>query len=171
MCVLVRVSSGKQVLVSSIVEKGRAWIILRRIWSSNTAGPLYSLVWYPMDDNPQTAGWNHGCQTRGFRGLTVSGLHNNMYLAWILLQFILRLGLPRWLKWYKESTCNAGDTGDTGSVPGLGRSPGEGSGHPLQYSCLENSMGLQSQTWLSMHVHTYYPKIVVFVLTSLLTQS
>ena len=39
----------------------------------------------------------------------------------------------------KESTFNAGDT-DVGSVPGLGRSPGEGNGNPLQYSCLENPM-------------------------------
>ena len=37
----------------------------------------------------------------------------------------------------KESTCNAGDVG---LVPGLGRSPGEGKGYPLQYSGLENSM-------------------------------
>ena len=37
----------------------------------------------------------------------------------------------------KESTCNAGDLG---SVPGLGRSSGEGKGYPLQYSGLENSM-------------------------------
>ena len=37
----------------------------------------------------------------------------------------------------EESVCNAGDAG---SVPGLGRSPGEGIGYPLQYSCLENSM-------------------------------
>ena len=37
----------------------------------------------------------------------------------------------------KEYACNAGDLG---SVPGLGRSPGEGNGNPLQYSCLENSM-------------------------------
>ena len=37
----------------------------------------------------------------------------------------------------KESACNAGDQG---SIPGLGRSLGEGSGNPLQYSCLENSM-------------------------------
>ena len=37
----------------------------------------------------------------------------------------------------KESACNAGDPG---SVPGLGRSPREGNGNPLQYSCLENSM-------------------------------
>ena len=37
----------------------------------------------------------------------------------------------------KESVCNAGDLG---SIPGLGSSPGEGKGHPLQYSGLENSM-------------------------------
>ena len=37
----------------------------------------------------------------------------------------------------KESACNGGDLG---SVPGLGRSPGEGQGYPLQYSDLENSM-------------------------------
>ena len=36
-----------------------------------------------------------------------------------------------------ESTCSVGDLG---SIPGLGRSPGEGNGNPLQYSCLENSM-------------------------------
>ena len=37
----------------------------------------------------------------------------------------------------KESAYNAGDPG---SIPGLGRSPGEGNGYPLQYSCLEKSM-------------------------------
>ena len=37
----------------------------------------------------------------------------------------------------KASACNAGDTS---SIPGLGRSPGEGTGNPLQYSCLENPM-------------------------------
>ena len=37
----------------------------------------------------------------------------------------------------KESACNAGHLG---LIPGLGRSPGEGNGHPLQYPCLENSM-------------------------------
>ena len=46
----------------------------------------------------------------------------------------------------KESSCNAGDPG---SIPGSGRSLGEGNSYPLQYSCLENSMdrgarGLQS---------------------------
>ena len=39
----------------------------------------------------------------------------------------------------KESSCNAEDLG---SIPGLGRSSGEGNGYPLQYSCLENPMDL-----------------------------
>ena len=52
----------------------------------------------------------------------------------------------------KESACNVGDLG---SVPGLGRSPAEGNGYPLQYSGLENSMDCivygvaKSQTRLS----------------------
>jgi len=41
------------------------------------------------------------------------------------------------------SACNVGDLG---SVPGSGRSPGEGNGNPLQYSCLENPM--DGGTWL-----------------------
>ena len=46
------------------------------------------------------------------------------------------LGPPRWLNG-KESVCNAGDLS---SIPGLKKSPGEGNGNPLHYSCLENSM-------------------------------
>ena len=41
----------------------------------------------------------------------------------------------------KESTCNVGDLG---LIPGLGRSPGEGNGYFLQYSCLENPHGQRS---------------------------
>ena len=48
----------------------------------------------------------------------------------------------------KESAYNAGDPG---SVPGSGRSPGEGNGNPLQYSCLENPM--DRGAWLAI-VHT-----------------
>ena len=40
----------------------------------------------------------------------------------------------------KSPSVNAGDAGERGSIPGLGRSFGEGNGNPLQYSCLENSM-------------------------------
>ena len=41
----------------------------------------------------------------------------------------------------KESACNVGDLG---LIPGLGRSPGEGKGYPVEYSGLENSIGLHS---------------------------
>ena len=47
----------------------------------------------------------------------------------------------------KGSACNAGDLG---SVSGLGRSPGEGNSHPLQYSCLENSMD-RGVWWATVH--------------------
>ena len=67
---------------------------------------------------------------------------------------------------HKESACSAGDLG---SIPGSGRSPGEGIGYPLQYSCLEDPMergtsratvhgvaesqtGLSNYTQHSMHV-------------------
>ena len=40
----------------------------------------------------------------------------------------------------KNSPANAGDIRDTGLIPVSGRSPGEGHGNPLQYSCLENPM-------------------------------
>ena len=40
----------------------------------------------------------------------------------------------------KETTYNAGDARDMGSIPELGRSPRGGHGNPLQYSCLENPM-------------------------------
>jgi len=41
----------------------------------------------------------------------------------------------------KNPPANAGDTRDMGSTPGPGRCPGVGNGTPLEYSCLENSMG------------------------------
>ena len=40
----------------------------------------------------------------------------------------------------KNPPANTADTGDVGSIPGSGRSPEEGNGNPLQYSCLENFM-------------------------------
>ena len=46
------------------------------------------------------------------------------------------IGLPQWLSG-KESACQAGDAG---SIPGLGRSPAEGNGNRLQYSCRGNPM-------------------------------
>ena len=53
------------------------------------------------------------------------------------LSNVLTAGLPPGGSDDKVSACNVGDLG---SIPGSGRSPGEGNGNPLQYSCLENSM-------------------------------
>ena len=67
----------------------------------------------------------------------------------------------------KKSVSNAGDLG---SIPGLGRSPGEGKGYPLQYSGLENSMDsivhgvteLDATEWLSLHFCMFKPTILYF---------
>ena len=61
----------------------------------------------------------------------------------VLLAFIVReavTGLPGWLN-RKESACNSGDSG---SIPELGRFSGGGHGNPLQYSALENPYGQRS---------------------------
>ena len=57
--------------------------------------------------------------------------------------------LSKWLNG-EESTCNAGDTGVVGSIPGLGRSPGGRNGNLFQYSCLENSMD-RGVWWAIVH--------------------
>ena len=72
-------------------------------------------------------------------------LSNFLFYFWVSLYFSqlifdskssISLGFPH-NSVGKSSACNAGDLG---LIPGLGRSPGEGNGNPLQYSCLENSM-------------------------------
>ena len=74
---------------------------------------------------------------------------------------------PWWLS-CKESTCNVGDLG---SIPGLGRSPGEGNGYPLQCSGLKNSMDCivcgvtKSQTWLSDFHRAYHSPVQNLPLT------
>ena len=49
-----------------------------------------------------------------------------------------------------EVKASAYNTGDPGSIPGFGRSPGEGNGNPLQYSCLENPMD-RGAWWATVH--------------------
>ena len=56
----------------------------------------------------------------------------------------------------KESTCNAGDLG---SIPGLGRSPEEWHGNPLQYSCLENPHGQRNLAGYSPWGHKELDRI------------
>ena len=50
----------------------------------------------------------------------------------------------------KNLAANAGDTGDSGSISGLGRSPGVGNSNPLQYSCLENYRDREA-LWATVH--------------------
>ena len=50
----------------------------------------------------------------------------------------------------KNPPANAGDAKGADSIPGSGRSPGEGNGNPLQYSCLENSMD-RGAWWATVH--------------------
>ena len=57
-------------------------------------------------------------------------------VSFLFFLAVLYVGLPWWLSG-KESACNAENSG---SIPGLGRSPGEGNGYQIQYSCLENTM-------------------------------
>ena len=79
---------------------------------------------------------------------------------------ILFRGVSRVARVVKTPSPSAGDLRDSGLIPGLGRSPGEGHGNPLEYSCLENPMDrgvwwamvhrvAKSQTRLCDLVHTY----------------
>ena len=78
--------------------------------------------------------------------------------------------LPQWLS-NKESTCNAGDARDAGSIPRSARSPGGGNGNVLQYSCLDHSMntgtwqatvrgvkkfGHDWSDWAKAHIHSQW---------------
>ena len=67
----------------------------------------------------------------------------------LIITCLYQHGLPRWLSG-KESASTAGATGDTGSIPRSGRSPGEGHGNPLQYFCLENPMD-KGAWWATVH--------------------
>ena len=59
---------------------------------------------------------------------------------------MIKFGFFKWLSG-KESACNAGDTG---SIPGSGKSSGGGNGNPLQYSCLGNAMD-RGAWWAAVH--------------------
>ena len=54
------------------------------------------------------------------------------------------------LPWWLRGKASAYNVEDLGSIPGLGRSPGEGNGNPLQYSCLENPMD-RGARWATVH--------------------
>ena len=61
----------------------------------------------------------------------------------------------------KNSPANAGDIRNAGSIPGTGRSAGEGHGNPLQYSCLENPMDREAWHLKRLGMHTHRPGMQV----------
>ena len=69
----------------------------------------------------------------------------------------------------KNLSANAGDTGDAGLIPGLGTSPGEGNGNPLQYSCLQKSMDGGAQQAIVHGVPKTRTRLSDFTFTSTFT--
>ena len=136
-------NSWPQALLSSLSE----WA---QVWDSSVLPLFFYLVWLSLGPLKEEGRCLYTLDKLIKSTAVISRVnlpHSRKYL-----------GLPRWLS-SKESACNAGDLG---SIPGLGRSPGEGTGNPLQYSCLENPMEIgarwaavhgvtKSQTWLSTH--------------------
>ena len=68
----------------------------------------------------------------GYIGICIYQTHQNV-LFWLLTLF-------RYFPGGSDGEASAYNAGSLGSIPGSGRSPGEGNGNPLQYSCLENPM-------------------------------
>ena len=81
-------------------------------------------------------------------GSSVHGIFKARVLEWVAIAFSspkerqcqIMLKLPHNCTHLTCGKASAGNAGDPGSIPGLGRSPGEGNGNRLQYSCLENPM-------------------------------
>ena len=105
--------------------------------------------WWEADQYASTPSWGNWASTGQCESWVDSAeLHAWLHVPFFLLEssYPTRIFFPP--VYYKcggfpcssvgkESACNAGDPG---SIPWLGRSPGEGNGNPLQYSCLENPM-------------------------------
>ena len=122
---------------------------------------------------------------------TPTDLGSSFFSVTSFCLFILFMGFSRQECWsvlpfpspvdHDLSELSSGDSaynaGDPGLIPGSGRSPGEGNGNPLQYSCLENSMDggawwatvhgvAKNQTWLSdLYTHTHTHTHTQFIVT------
>ena len=129
----------------------------------------------PKGSIPHVSGKNTCVRLALFRHRLHCWWLNSMLFNQKYMLYKVSLGLPQWLS-SKESACN---TGDRGSIPGLGRCPGRGHGNPLQYSCLENPIGAWQATvhrvaksrtqlkWPSTHVcifkQTHVKQVCVFI--------
>ena len=91
------------------------------------SGPPHLQSFKPLCSSKKPKGVQAAMTQPGLAGVNLAGKHSGIILN-------ENCGLPGSSDG-KDSACNAGDQS---SIPGLGRSPGEGNGNPLQYSCLEN---------------------------------
>ena len=130
-------------------------LALQAVWAQTLTTLLLKLQTYPWIKSPL-----HFYGTSGLLPLT------NLFLSHLLTPttrtlppcrqhcstppiikiLLMSLGFPGGSE-VKASACNARDLG---SIPGLGRSPGEGNGNPLQYSCLENPTDREA-CWATVH--------------------
>ena len=104
------------------------------------------------------------CIYTSFTCMTSCWTSNKSFLIWVFMGFPGGSVVKNKTK-QKQKNMPA-NAGDVGSIPGLGRPPGEGNGNPLQYSCLENPMDRETcqatvpgvaKNWtrLSTHAHQY----------------
>ena len=104
---------------------------------------MYAQFYFPLNSNPWLPTLFSCSAMRGDSCTSV--MSTPSLLSWLAAFIKQNTGFPDGSA-HKESTCSAGDTEDTGSIPGWGRAPGEGNGSLLQYSCLENP--IDRGTWL-----------------------
>ena len=105
-----------------------------------------------LGDFPRTARWREARRSDQGISFVTDPLGTNLFtyvclliskktdLGLITISNILLITMPLGFPGGTDGKESACDAGDPGVIPGLGRSPGEGNGYPLQYSCLENSM-------------------------------
>ena len=114
------------------------WIIL--IWALTSYAK-----WPPTWISPSSC-LDSNSQFQAIRSRIPNFWHTCLCLSAPLNGFMLKLGFPGGSD-DKESACNMGDLG---LIPRSGRSPGEGNGNPLRYSCLENPVDREAR-WATVH--------------------
>ena len=172
-------STGASALASFLPKKSQGWSpsewtgwislqskVLSRVFSNTTVQNHQFLISHPYMTIGKTIALTRWTLVSKVMSLLLNILSRLvitflprskcLLISWLQSPSAVILGFPCGSAG-KESACNVGNLG---SIPGLGRSPGEGKGYPLQYSGLENSMDYtvhgvaKSRTWLSnVHFH------------------
>ena len=138
-------------VTNTFIFKGSGWIFSLDCARITLKCPLFPICWTSPPETPST--WV--CYTCGFPSFCPWKDHftvgllcaESRFMNWKILILKETLDVFPGASEVKASACNVGDLG---SIPGSGRSPGEGNGNPLQYSCLENPMD-GGTWWATVH--------------------